>query len=99
MARTNGNGKLVWRLDRLGRDSAEYIPLLKAIKHLGVDVVSVTQPTESIFMQEILGVIAEEESRQLSARMTASQQRGFKEGKWGNSPSLGCATKKLSHSG
>ena len=47
LARTNGIRKLVvWRLDRLGRDSAEYIPLLKGLKRLGVDVVSVTQPTE-----------------------------------------------------
>ena len=73
LAKTKGIDKLVvWRLDRLGRDSAEYIPLLKELRRLAVDVVSVTQPTESIFMQQVIGIMAEEESRQLSVRVTAS---------------------------
>ncbi len=97
LARTNGIDKLVvWRLDRLGRDSAEYIPLLKGLRRLGVDVVSVTQPTESIFMQQVIGIMAEEESRQLSTRVTASKQRRFKEGKWGGAPPFGYTTRKLS---
>ena len=96
-AQTQGIDQLVvWRYDRIGRDSGEYISLLKSLKRLGVVVASVTQPTESIFMQEILGVMAEEESRQLSTRVTASKQRRFKEGKWGNSPPFGYATRKLS---
>ena len=90
LARANGIDKLVvWRLDRLGRDSAEYIPLLKGLRRLGVDVVSVTQPTESIFMQQVIGIMAEEESRQLSTRVTASKQRRFSEGKWGTPAPFG----------
>lgn len=95
LAQVQGTDKLVtWRLDRLGRDSAEYIPLLKGLRRLGVDVVSVTQPTESIFMQQVIGIMAEEESRQLSTRVTASKQRRAQEGKWGGLPPFGYGTEK-----
>ena len=103
LARANDIDKLVvWRLDRLGRDSAEYIPLLKELRRLGVnvevdvdvDVVSVTQPTESIFMQQVIGIMAEEESRQLSIRVTASKQRRFSEGKWGSPAPFGYENQK-----
>lgn len=90
LARNGGVDKLVvWRLDRLGRDSAEYIPLLKELKRLGVDVVSVTQPTESMFMQQVIGVMAEEESRQLSTRITASKRHLASNGKWASSAPFG----------
>jgi site-specific DNA recombinase len=95
MARAKGaDNVVVWRYDRLGRDSAEYIPLIKGLKRLGVDVVSVTQPTESIFMQQVIGIMAEEESRQLSIRVTASKQRRFHEGKWGTAPPFGYTSQK-----
>jgi site-specific DNA recombinase len=95
LALSRGIDKLVvWRLDRLGRDSAEYIPLLKGLKRLGVDVVSVTQPAESMFLQQVIGLMAEEESRQLSIRVTASKQRRFKEGKWGSTPPFGYDTRR-----
>jgi site-specific DNA recombinase len=95
LAQVQGTDKLVtWRLDRLGRDSAEYIPLLKGLRRLGVDVVSVTQPTESIFMQQVIGIMAEEESRQLSTRVTAGKQRRAQEGKWGGLPPFGYGTEK-----
>jgi site-specific DNA recombinase len=95
VARAKGADKVVvWRYDRLGRDSAEYIPLLKGLKRLGVDVVSVTQPTESIFMQQVIGIMAEEESRQLSTRVTASKQRRLQEGKWSVAPPFGYINEK-----
>ena len=48
LALIKGIDKLVvWRMDRLGRDSAEYFPLLKELRQLKVDVVSVTQPGQS----------------------------------------------------
>ena len=90
LAKASGINKLVvWRYDRLGRDSAEYLPLVKGLKRLSVDVVSVTQPTESMFMMGMLALMAEEESRQLSVRVTASKQRRFQEGKWGSSAPFG----------
>jgi site-specific DNA recombinase len=93
MARTKGYDKLVvWRLDRLGRDSAEYIPLLNGLKRQGVDVVSVTQPTESMFMLQVLGIMTKEESRQLSIRVTASKRRRASEGNWGNMAPFGYTT-------
>jgi site-specific DNA recombinase len=94
LAKASGINKLVvWRYDRLGRDSAEYLPLVKWLKRLGVDVVSVTQPTEGMFMMGILGLMAEEESRRLSVRVTASKQRRFQEGKWGGGAPFGYDTK------
>jgi site-specific DNA recombinase len=90
LATSGGIEKLiVWRLDRLGRDAAEYIGQLKNLKRIGIDVVSVTQPSESMFMQQMLGVMAEEESRQLSVRVTASKQRRYKEGYWGGPAPFG----------
>jgi site-specific DNA recombinase len=95
MARARGVDKLVvWRYDRLGRDAAEYLPLIKGLKRIGIDVVSVTQPTESYLMQGILGLMAEEESRQLSVRVSASKQRRFNEGKWGGTPPFGYSNQK-----
>jgi site-specific DNA recombinase len=83
LARSKSVDKLVvWRLDRLGRDSGEYITQLRDLRKLGIAVTSVTQPGESILMQELMGVLAAEESRQLSVRITASKRRRAAEGKW-----------------
>jgi site-specific DNA recombinase len=100
LARTKGVDKLVvWRLDRLGRDSAEYIPLLKELRRIGVGVVSVTQPTESVFMQQVIGIMAEEESRQLSTRVTASKTHLARDGKWASSVPFGYALQRLPEGG
>jgi DNA invertase Pin-like site-specific DNA recombinase len=100
LAWAKGFDKLVtWRLDRLGRDSAEYIPLLKGLRRLEIDVVSVTQPTESMFMQQVIGVMAEEESRQISIRTTASKQRRFSEGNWGSAAPFGYRSEKQKEGG
>lgn len=86
LAKSKGVDKLVvWRLDRLGRDEAEYMTQLRDLRRLGVDVVSVTQPGESVLLQNMLVVLAGEESRQLSIRITASKRRRSSEGKWGSS--------------
>jgi site-specific DNA recombinase len=70
------------------------LPLIKGLKRIGIDVVSVTQPTESYLIQGILGLMAEEESRQLSVRVSASKQRRFNEGKWGGTPPFGYSNQK-----
>jgi site-specific DNA recombinase len=95
LAKTQGIEKLVvWRLDRLGRDAHEYLGVLKSLKKAGVDVVSVTQPTESQFMMGMLGLMAEEESRTLSQRITASKQRRFMAGNWSGGPPFGYDVEK-----
>jgi site-specific DNA recombinase len=100
LARAKGIDKLVvWRLDRLGRDSAEYIPLLKELRRIGISVVSVTQPTESVFMQQVIGIMAEEESRQLSTRVTASKLHLAKEGKWTSGAPFGYTLQRLPEGG
>ena len=101
LARSKGVDKLVvWRLDRLGRDSGEYITQLRDLRRLGVSVASVTQPGESVLMQELMGVLAAEESRQLSVRITASKRRRATEGKWsGGFAPLGYSIKRLPDGG
>lgn len=96
LAKSKAVDKLVvWRLDRLGRDEAEYMTQLRDLRRLGVDVVSVTQPGESILLQHMLVVLAGEESRQLSIRISASKRRRSKEGKWGTSvPPFGYTAEK-----
>lgn len=90
LARSKAVDKLVvWRLDRLGRDSGEYITQLRDLRKLGISVVSITQPGESVLMQELMGVLAAEESRQLSVRITASKRRRSSEGKWNGAAPLG----------
>ncbi|HEV8535277.1 MAG TPA: recombinase family protein [Candidatus Limnocylindria bacterium] len=90
LARSKQVDKLiVWRLDRLGRDLAEYATQLRDLKRLGVDVVSVTQPGESLMMQQISGVFAEQESRDKSVRIASSKFHRAKEGKWNGKTPLG----------
>lgn len=79
----------MWRLDRLGRDLAEYATQLRDLKRLGVDVVSVTQPGESLMMQQISGVFAEQESRDKSVRISSSKFHRAMEGKWNGKTPLG----------
>jgi site-specific DNA recombinase len=95
LATSNGVDKLiVWRLDRLGRDLAEYATQLRNLKRQGVDVVSVTQPGESVMMQQIAGVFAEQESRDKGVRVAASKLQRAKQGKWNGKAPLGYDRKK-----
>src|SRR6266545_1682561 len=90
LARSKQVDKLiVWRLDRLGRDLAEYATQLRDLKRVGVDVVSVTQPGESLMMQQISGVFAEQESRDKSVRIASSKFHRAMEGKWNGKTPLG----------
>lgn len=80
---------IVWRMDRLGRDLAEYATQLRDLNRVGVDVVSVTQPGESMMIQQIHGVLAEQESRDKSVRVAASKLHRAREGKWNGATPLG----------
>lgn len=90
---------IVWRLDRLGRDLAEYATQLRDLKRQGVDVVSVTQPGESVMMQQMAGVFAEQESRDKSVRIAASKLHRAKAGKWNGRPPLGYDKKQYPDGG
>src|SRR6266545_1969502 len=85
---------IVWRLDRLGRDLAEYATQLRDLKRKGVDVVSVTQPYESVMMQQITGVFSEQESRDKGVRVAASKLHLAQQGKWNGKAPLGYDRKK-----
>jgi site-specific DNA recombinase len=80
---------VVWRLDRLGRDAHENLGVLKSLKKGGVSVTSVTQPSESVLVTSLLGVLAEEESRQISTRTLATKQRRTQAGLWQNQAPFG----------
>jgi site-specific DNA recombinase len=72
---------VVWRLDRLGRDHVEAMLISRDLAKVGVTVHSATEPTESSFMRDLLFLMANEESRRISARvrpnMRAQAERGY----------------------
>jgi site-specific DNA recombinase len=91
---------VVWRFDRLGRDEAEYLTQLRNLRRIGVEVMSATQPNDSILVQNLLGILAGEESRQIAVRVAASKRHRVKEGKWsGGVAPIGYDTVKHSESG
>jgi site-specific DNA recombinase len=95
LASRKGIEKLVvWRLDRLGRELAGYTAQLKALRKCGVAVISTTQPNESALMQNLLGVLAEEESRSLSTRVLAAKKHRFENGFWQSAAPLGYKLEK-----
>jgi site-specific DNA recombinase len=90
---------VVWRLDRFGRDAAEYLGALKTLKKLGCEVVSTMQPTESSFLMGMLGLMAEEESKNISTRVLAARKHRFENGYWQSAAPLGYQLERLEGGG
>ena len=85
---------IVWRMDRLGRDTADYFSALKMFRRLGVNVYSATEPTDNPFVQGLFGLLGEEESRRISLRVIPGRQTRARQGKWGGPPPIGYDLKK-----
>ena len=77
---------VVWRMDRLGRDTADYFSALKMFRSLGVTVYSATEPTDNPFVQGLFGLLGEEESRRISLRVIPGRQTRARQGEWGGAP-------------
>ena len=73
---------LVWRLDRFGRDDAEALPRLAEFARLQVRVVSATEGDQSTFLQKLMFLLANEESRRTSERVRPAMRRRVEEGLW-----------------
>ena len=66
---------LVWRLDRFGRDDGEAIARLKDMAKLSVRVVSATEGEQSPFMQKLVFLLANEESRRTAERVRPAMRK------------------------
>jgi site-specific DNA recombinase len=82
---------LVWRLDRFGRDDGEAIMRLKDMAKLGVRVVSATEGEQSPFIQKMMFLLANEESRRTSDRVRPAMRKRVEEGLWVSKPPFGYA--------
>ena len=89
LGRTGAKHVVVWRLDRLGREHVEAMIVCRDLARLGVEVVSATEPTESSFMRDLLFLMANEESRRISARVAPNMAEQAKRGYWLSSAPFG----------
>ena len=80
---------LVWRLDRFGRDDAEALPRLREFARLQVRVVSATEGEQSAFLQKLMFLLANEESRRTSERVRPAMRKRVEEGLWMGKPPFG----------
>ncbi len=80
---------IVYRMDRLGRDTADYFTALRTLKRLNITVLSATEPTESTFVQGLFGLLGEEESRRLSHRIIPNKIPRARDGKWNGAAPIG----------
>jgi site-specific DNA recombinase len=95
LAINKGFDKLVvWRYDRSGRDDAEYFGMLKDFAKLGIQLVSASGESPDPFYQKLAGVLAWDESRRISIRVTSVKMKRFKEGKWSGKPVFGYQIEK-----
>ena len=73
---------VVFRYDRVGRDNAEYARMLKDFAKAGIQLISASGESPDPFMQQLMGVLAWNESRTLSIRVSGSKMMRHLEGKW-----------------
>ncbi len=80
---------VVWRWDRFGRDTAEALRALKELADLGVDVRSVTENSGDAFLRDLMLLLANRESRVISARVKPVMTMQAKAGRWQGRPPAG----------
>lgn len=88
-SRGEADAIIVYRLDRLGRDAAELLRAFKDVRRYGVTIQSATEPIENHLLAGILALLAEDESRRISVRVTDALAARLKAGKWTNRAPLG----------
>jgi site-specific DNA recombinase len=100
LARSKAFDKLVvFRYDRSGRDDVEYFGMLKDFTKLGIDLVSASGESPDPFYQKVAGLLAWNESRTLSIRVTGSKMKRFNGDKWNGKPLLGYDVRRLEQGG
>jgi hypothetical protein len=80
---------VVWRFDRWGRDTLEALRSLRELADLGIDVVSATESAEDPFVRDLTLLLANRESRVISARVKPVMLMAAKEGRWQGRPPEG----------
>jgi DNA invertase Pin-like site-specific DNA recombinase len=80
---------LIWRLDRIGREDGDSIPFCNSLDRLGIEIHSATQGLLDPLTRNILLVVAKNESRSISARVTPNMQRAVRDGKCVTRPQYG----------
>ena len=71
LARSKGfNQLVVYRYDRSGRDDAEFAGMLRDFAKLGIQLVSASGKSPDPLYQKLAGVLAWDESRRLSIRVS-----------------------------
>jgi site-specific DNA recombinase len=71
---------IVWRLDRFGRDAAEAMARFKELTRLQTKVVSATEGEQTPFLQGLMSLLAEDESRRTSDRVRPAMRKRVEEG-------------------
>ena len=83
-----------YAFNRFYRNGAEMELAIRKLRKHGVEVVSVTQPTNddpsSVFMRQLIGIFDEHTSREISKNTTRAMRESAKQGFWnGATPPLG----------
>ena len=95
LAKAKGFDQLVvYRYDRTGRDDAEFAGMLKDFAKLGIQLTSASGESPDPFYQKLAGLLAWDESRRLSIRITGSKMKRHSVGQWGGKPPFGYTTEK-----
>lgn len=76
------DGAVVWRFDRWGRDTVEALTAFQTLAALGIAVHSVTEPSDDPFLRDLLMLLANRESRVISARVKPVQKMNALAGRW-----------------
>ncbi len=80
---------VVWRWDRFGREPAEALSALKELSDLGIEVQSATESSEDPFVRGLMLLLANKESRTISARVKPVMTMQAKSGRWQGRPPTG----------
>ena len=100
LAKSRGFDQLVvYRYDRSGRDDAEYMGMLRDFAKLGITLVSASGESPDPLYQKLAGVLAWDESRRISIRVTGSKMARFENGYWSSKPPFGFVTERQPEGG
>ena len=95
LARAKAFDKLVvFRYDRSGREDAEYFTMLRDFNKLGIALVSASGESPDPLYQKLAGLLAWDESRRISIRVTGSKMKRFENGYWSSKPPFGYITER-----
>ena len=96
---------MFWKLDRVSRNTLEFLKLNDELQKLNINLISVTEGFDPStvtgkLMMTILASVAEMERKNISLRVTMAMIENAKKGRWGGGkPPLGYQTIKTSENG